>query len=224
MIVLTNECANIYMQTPCGHTFCLKCFQKWIRQGKKTCAECRKNIPAKMASQPRINSAQAYAINRMAMRASSSKGSNNNNNSGAGPSQESHEDLPTANVCSEKIFVIVSSYHFGPITAEHDPERNQGVLVGETWPSTQECKQRGVHFEHIGGIHGESSRGAQSVALSGGYVDDEDHGEWFLYTGRYLHTLFSLVSELSIDIWIYTSIVYLSIQHLSYFSISLLVT
>nr|GFC78430.1 E3 ubiquitin-protein ligase ORTHRUS 2-like [Tanacetum cinerariifolium] len=24
---------------------------------------------------------------------------------------------------------------------------------------------------------------AQSVALSGGYEDDEDHGEWFLYTG-----------------------------------------
>ncbi|KAF5937708.1 hypothetical protein HYC85_025214 [Camellia sinensis] len=27
----------------------------------------------------------------------------------------------------------------------------------------------------------------QSVALSGGYEDDEDHGEWFLYTGRYAH-------------------------------------
>ncbi|CAJ1934050.1 unnamed protein product [Sphenostylis stenocarpa] len=35
----------------------------------------------------------------------------------------------------------------------------------------------------VGGIAGQSDRGAQSVVLSGGYVDDEDHGEWFLYTG-----------------------------------------
>lgn len=60
---------------------------------------------------------------------------------------------------------------------------NQG-LVGETWPSKQECRQWGAHFTHIAGIHGQSKRSAQSVAVSGGYVDDEDHGEWFLYTGR----------------------------------------
>ncbi|KAF6160095.1 hypothetical protein GIB67_018875 [Kingdonia uniflora] len=29
----------------------------------------------------------------------------------------------------------------------------------------------------------QSDYGAQSVALSGGYEEDEDHGEWFLYTG-----------------------------------------
>ncbi|KAJ4833893.1 hypothetical protein Tsubulata_041474 [Turnera subulata] len=33
------------------------------------------------------------------------------------------------------------------------------------------------------GIAGQSGYGAQSVVLSGGYVYDEDHGEWFLYTG-----------------------------------------
>jgi len=27
------------------------------------------------------------------------------------------------------------------------------------------------------------------VALSGGYQDDEDHGEWFLYTGRFVFRL-----------------------------------
>ncbi|PSR84606.1 E3 ubiquitin-protein like [Actinidia chinensis var. chinensis] len=33
------------------------------------------------------------------------------------------------------------------------------------------------------GLLGSQIIGAQSVALSGGYEDDEDHGEWFLYTG-----------------------------------------
>lgn len=26
----------------------------------------------------------------------------------------------------------------------------------------------------------------QSMVLSGGYEDDEDHGEWFLYGGKYV--------------------------------------
>ena len=47
-----------------------------------------------------------------------------------------------------------------------------------------ECMQWGAHFPHVAGIAGQSTYGAQSVALSGGYKDYEDHGEWFLYTGR----------------------------------------
>ncbi|CAA7045881.1 unnamed protein product [Microthlaspi erraticum] len=35
----------------------------------------------------------------------------------------------------------------------------------------------------MAGIAGQSKYGAQSVALSRGYEDDDDHGEWFLYTG-----------------------------------------
>ncbi|CAJ2636516.1 unnamed protein product [Trifolium pratense] len=46
-----------------------------------------------------------------------------------------------------------------------------------------ECRQWGAHFPDVAGIAGQSTHGAQFVALSGGYVDDEDHGEWFLYTG-----------------------------------------
>ncbi|MBA0621372.1 hypothetical protein Godav_007007 [Gossypium davidsonii] len=46
-----------------------------------------------------------------------------------------------------------------------------------------ECRQWGGHFPPITGIAGQQNHGAQSVILSGGYKDDEDHGEWFLYTG-----------------------------------------
>lgn len=91
-----------------------------------------------------------------------------------------------ANACSGKIFVTVPPDHFGPILADNDPERNQGILVGESWEDRLECRQWGAHLPHVAGIAGQSEVGAQSVALSGGYEDDEDHGEWFLYTGRYV--------------------------------------
>ncbi|KAL8038082.1 hypothetical protein ABFX02_11G080600 [Erythranthe guttata] len=180
------------VSTPCGHNFCLKCFHKWVgQQGKKTCAICRKTIPPKMAREPRINSAIVMAI-RMAKYSQSS--------SSVGPPKASHfihnQDRPdkaftterakksgNANACSGKIFVTIPLDFFGPITAENDPTRNTGVVVGETWENRMDCRQWGAHFPHVAGICGQSDHGAQSVALSGGYVDDEDHGEWFLYTG-----------------------------------------
>ncbi|XP_058732247.1 E3 ubiquitin-protein ligase ORTHRUS 2-like [Vicia villosa] len=180
--------------TPCGHNFCLKCFEKCIRQGKNTCSNCRTPIPAKMASNPRINSQLAIAI-RNAKLARSEGGVG-----GSGGSKVYHtvhnDELPDtaytterakktgkANACSGKIFVTIAKDHFGPIVAENDPTRNRGVLVGDSWEDRMECRQWGAHLPHVAGIAGQSNHGAQSVALSGGYVDDEDHGEWFLYTG-----------------------------------------
>ncbi|XP_040379957.1 E3 ubiquitin-protein ligase ORTHRUS 2-like [Oryza brachyantha] len=177
--------------TPCGHNFCLKCFQKWINSGKRTCGKCRAQIPAKMAEQPRINSALVSVI-RMA------KVSKNANSavSAAACHYIRNDDRPDkaftterakragkANASSGQIFVTIPPDHFGPILAENDPRRNMGVRVGETWEDRLECRQWGAHFPHVAGIAGQSTYGAQSVALSGGYVDDEDHGEWFLYTG-----------------------------------------
>lgn len=180
-------------QTPCGHNFCLKCFQKWVGQGKHTCAKCRCTIPPKMASQPRINSALVVAI-RMAKMSKSNRSEVpvvyhfvcNQDRPDKAYTTERAQKSGKANAASGKIFVTVPSDHFGPISAENDPERNQGVLVGECWEDRLECRQWGVHLPHVSGIAGQSDYGAQSVALSGGYLDDEDHGEWFLYTGRFV--------------------------------------
>ncbi|KAF2288372.1 hypothetical protein GH714_007158 [Hevea brasiliensis] len=177
--------------TPCGHNFCLKCFQKWIGQGKSTCANCRNQIPPKMASQPRINSALVVAIRMAKMSKSSTSGGppkeyhfvHNQNRPDKAFITERAKRAGKANACSGKIFVTVPPDHFGPILAENDPVRNQGVLVGELWEDRLECRQWGAHLPHVAGIAGQSTYGAQSVALSGGYVDDEDHGDWFLYTG-----------------------------------------
>lgn len=59
----------------------------------------------------------------------------------------------------------------------------QGVRVGMFWKDRLDCRQWGAHFPHVAGIAGQSNAGAQSVVLSGGYEDDRDEGEWFLYTG-----------------------------------------
>jgi E3 ubiquitin-protein ligase UHRF1 len=149
-----------------------------------------------MVQQPRINSAIVSAIRAARM-------SKNTNPAAAGSSADSHHyiqnvDRPDraytterakrggkANASSGQIFVTTAPDHFGPILAEHDPRRNTGVRVGETWEDRLECRQWGAHLPHIAGIAGQSRFGAQSVALSGGYEDDEDHGEWFLYTGRF---------------------------------------
>lgn len=180
------------MQIPCGHNFCLKCFQKWVGQGKRNCAKCRSQIPAKTCSQPRINATLVNVIRlaRTAKSASSNASSkiyhfiHNQNRPDKAFTTERAKRAGKANACSGKIFVTVPPDHFGPILAESDPERSLGVLVGETWEDRMECRQWGAHLPHVGGIAGQSDYGAQSVALSGGYEDDEDHGEWFLYTGR----------------------------------------
>ncbi|XP_028801856.1 E3 ubiquitin-protein ligase ORTHRUS 2 [Neltuma alba] len=177
--------------TPCGHNFCLKCFQKWIGQGKLTCAKCRSAIPSKMASQPRINSALVMAIRMAKVSKNIGAGEtsrvyqfvHNQDRPDKAYTSERAQRKGKSNACSGKIFVTVPQDHFGPIPAENDPVRNQGVLVGECWEDRLDCRQWGAHFPHVSGIAGQSNHGAQSVVLSGGYVDDEDHGEYFLYTG-----------------------------------------
>ncbi|KAB1216417.1 E3 ubiquitin-protein ligase ORTHRUS 2 [Morella rubra] len=59
LVDVGKEADKIFI--PCGHDFCLKCFQKWIGQGKRTCANCRNKIQANMTSQPPINSALVMA-------------------------------------------------------------------------------------------------------------------------------------------------------------------
>ncbi|KAL9243363.1 hypothetical protein vseg_017258 [Gypsophila vaccaria] len=176
--------------TPCGHNFCLKCFEKWVGQGKKTCAKCRKSIPASMASQPRINSSLVFAIR--AARTQKPVGSkrprtfefiDNDQRPDEAFTTERAVKAGKANAKSGRIFVTIPHDHLGPITAEYDPVRKTGLLVGDSWKDRLACRQWGAHFPHVSGIAGQSKHGAQSVVLSGGYEDDEDHGEWFIYTG-----------------------------------------
>ncbi|ESQ46580.1 hypothetical protein EUTSA_v10000084mg [Eutrema salsugineum] len=174
----------------CGHNFCLKCFDKWIGQGNRTCAKCRCLIPEKIAKNPRINSSLVAAIRLAKVSKSAAAGTakvfhfiSNQDRPEKAFTTDRAKKTGKANAASGRIYVTIPPDHFGPIPAENDPVRNQGVLVGEFWEDRLECRQWGAHFPHVAGIAGQSNYGAQSVALSGGYEDDEDHGEWFLYTG-----------------------------------------
>ena len=59
------------------------------------------------------------------------------------------------------------------------------MRLGESRDDRLECRRWGAHLPHIARIAGLSRFCAQLVTLSGGYEDDEDHGDWFLYTRRF---------------------------------------
>ncbi|MFD5308352.1 YDG/SRA domain-containing protein [Streptomyces ardesiacus] len=59
-----------------------------------------------------------------------------------------------------------------------------GVSVGQAYESRVLASEAGVHRPRIAGICGTKATGAESIVLSGGYKDDEDHGDVIIYTGH----------------------------------------
>lgn len=59
-----------------------------------------------------------------------------------------------------------------------------GVHVGQQFISRADVRAAGIHLPPISGISGTKAEGADSIVVSGGYPDDEDHGEYILYTGH----------------------------------------
>jgi putative restriction endonuclease len=59
-----------------------------------------------------------------------------------------------------------------------------GILVGATFPDRRALYDAGVHRALQKGIVGREDEGAESIVLSGGYVDDEDEGDLIIYTGE----------------------------------------
>ncbi len=60
----------------------------------------------------------------------------------------------------------------------------EGVYVGQLFIDRKELAAAFVHAPLQGGISGKGSDGADSIVLSGGYSDDEDHGDYIIYTGQ----------------------------------------
>ncbi|UPX13268.1 uncharacterized protein EKO05_0003785 [Ascochyta rabiei] len=60
---------------------------------------------------------------------------------------------------------------------------DEGVVLGQWWPS-QLCTVRdGVHGAAQGGIYGDKDKGAYSIVLSGGGYHDQDDGDTIEYSG-----------------------------------------
>lgn len=154
---------------------------------KKACPSCRHEFGAKFASNPRVNTALISAIRavKSGKKATTSKNFvriNNDDRPDEAFTTERAQRAGRANAASGRIMVNVPNDHFGPIPPEADP-RGLGIRVGDCWKDRLDCRQWGAHFPHVAGIAGQSNVGAQSVVLSGGYEDDRDEGDWFLYTG-----------------------------------------
>ena len=58
------------------------------------------------------------------------------------------------------------------------------IGVGASFKSYAELNAAGVHKPSQAGISGSGSEGADSIVVSGGYVDDQDFGDEIIYTGQ----------------------------------------
>ncbi|KAJ3082475.1 E3 ubiquitin-protein ligase uhrf1 [Quaeritorhiza haematococci] len=59
-----------------------------------------------------------------------------------------------------------------------------GVLVGTSWLYRTQVSAAEVHRPPVSGIASNNDNGCLSVVVSGGYEDDIDHGDYFIYTGE----------------------------------------
>ncbi|MFG2197491.1 YDG/SRA domain-containing protein [Kitasatospora sp. NPDC048715] len=59
-----------------------------------------------------------------------------------------------------------------------------GIKIGHVFASRQGLSEALVHRPNQAGICGTKGLGAESIVLSGGYEDDEDHGDVIVYTGQ----------------------------------------
>lgn len=60
----------------------------------------------------------------------------------------------------------------------------KGVDVGTEFASRAELAASGIHKPTQAGISGSSTKGADSIVVSGGYEDDEDYGDYLIYGGQ----------------------------------------
>jgi putative restriction endonuclease len=60
----------------------------------------------------------------------------------------------------------------------------EGIDVGTEFASRVELAASGIHKPTQAGISGSSTKGADSIVVSGGYEDDEDYGDYLIYGGQ----------------------------------------
>jgi putative restriction endonuclease len=61
---------------------------------------------------------------------------------------------------------------------------SMGLSIGDRFETRAEIKSLGLHSQGQAGISGTKFEGADAIALSGGYPDDKDFGDYIMYTGE----------------------------------------
>ncbi|GLC36723.1 hypothetical protein PLESTB_000789700 [Pleodorina starrii] len=180
---------------PCQHNMCLGCLQgiRKMETCMRKCPYCRKEVLAAFIDSARINmTIVTYVRNLRAKCAGKTEVVAARIHRETRACEERPEEAfvtdrakrkGMANACSGSLKMSCPPDHFGPIGPEYDPKRSRGLVVGDMFPNRMACRMWNAHLPHVAGIAGQGDRGAQSVVLSGGYEDDVDEGEYFLYTG-----------------------------------------
>lgn len=60
----------------------------------------------------------------------------------------------------------------------------RGFPVGAEFKDREAVRTAKLHRHGQGGISGNYAQGADAIIVSGGYIDDEDHGDRIVYTGQ----------------------------------------
>ncbi|GLI68613.1 hypothetical protein VaNZ11_013086 [Volvox africanus] len=178
----------------CQHNICLKCIQSYGKQktSMRSCAICRVPISKDIIDNPRVNTTMVAHLRMLKVKHMGAKQvAVAQVHRAATEDKRPEEAFVTsravrkgmANACSGSLKMSCPADHFGPIGPEFDPRRNRGLVVGDMFPNRMTCRMWNAHLPHVAGIAGQSRIGAQSVVLSGGYEDDVDEGDYFLYTG-----------------------------------------
>ena len=63
-----------------------------------------------------------------------------------------------------------------------------GVRVGRLFVNRRELHEAFVHRPTQAGISGTKAEGADSIVVSGGYIDDEDHGDYIISAPLTMHS------------------------------------
>ena len=113
------------------------------------------------------------------------------------PSHESEGGTITAGGLQAVLAAIKAHIGAEPNKHESEPTARQpkraterifghipGIWVGTEFPDRRSVSTAGVHRPTQAGISGSSTDGADSIVVSGGYVDDSDSGDQIIYTGH----------------------------------------
>ncbi|PAA54294.1 hypothetical protein BOX15_Mlig006972g1 [Macrostomum lignano] len=139
------------------HTFCLTPALEAVPDDDWYCSDCKRDTSQVVLAGQKLKATKKAAA-------------------AAAAAAEGKRDWGKGFACSgrTKTCTLVPTNHFGPVPS---------VEVGQSWMFRLQVSEAGVHRPPVSGIAGRDAEGAYSIVLSGGYEDDVDNGDEFLYTG-----------------------------------------
>ena len=178
---ICEECIK-WPKRPCNRCGCFVCGGKNNEHETLVCDKCEdyyhldcldpplKQLPEEEWFCPKCANGSGRKIREETLHVKPAKKGGGRSRKTTGPKTTSTSSISAR----MKVCTMVDPHHFGPIP---------GVEVGQTWKFRKQCSESGIHRPPMAGISGNTRTGSQSIVISGGYKDDVDDGDTFLYSG-----------------------------------------